>query len=95
MKKVHLISQAVISINDKAVKTLLMAIYHQAYDDFKNNADVPDKEMLYGWLLNEGRTGFAPFLKKEEVKKKLDEHLYKRGMVGCFKTGTNSREEQD
>lgn len=62
-------------MNDEAVRELLVAIYEQAFEDFIKDADVPDKEKLYDWLLNAGRVRFAPFLVKKEIKEKLDEYL--------------------
>ncbi len=59
----------------ESVKNLFYAIYKQAYKDFIEHEEVQDKEKLYDWLLNDGRVQFAPFLNKEELREKLDEHL--------------------
>lgn len=65
----------VILINEENIKELYYAIYKQAFVDFKTHKNVPDKEQLYDWMLNEGRVQFAPFLDKEELREKLNEYL--------------------
>lgn len=62
-------------MNEESVKRLFCAIYFQAYKDFIMHANVQDRGKLYDWLLNEGRVLYAPFLNKEEMRKKLNEYL--------------------
>lgn len=61
-----------VGLTRKSVEDLFFTIWMQALKDYK--ADQTDKH-LYEWLINEGRTTFAPHLTRGKAVECINEYL--------------------
>lgn len=77
IQKHLIIRQAVISINDyiENWKCLAYSVWLQGLKDLKQNVQCNDRGILKDWLLNEGRTMYAPHISKSEAEVFINEYL--------------------